>query len=57
VYEIDLEKCKKDGDCLKACPTGTIEKKEDGTFHVGEDCTDCGGCEPVCETGAIHPAN
>jgi len=27
VYEIDQEKCKKDGDCV-----------DDGTFNVGDDC-------------------
>jgi MinD superfamily P-loop ATPase len=55
VYEIDQEKCKKDGDCVDACPTGAIEKRDDGSFNVGDDCTDCGACEPVCETMAIHP--
>ena len=54
MYEIDHEKCKKDGDCVDACPTATIEKKDDGTFNVGDDCTDCGACESVCETEAIH---
>jgi NAD-dependent dihydropyrimidine dehydrogenase PreA subunit len=55
VYEIDQEKCRKDGDCLDSCPIGVIEKRDDGTLNVGEDCTDCGACEPVCETQAIHP--
>ena len=56
MYEIDQEKCKKDGDCADACPTATIEKKDDGTFNVGDDCADCGACESVCETEAIHLA-
>ena len=55
MYQIDQEKCKKDGDCVDACPIAAIEKKDDGSFNVGDDCTDCGACEPVCETQAIHP--
>ena len=55
VYEIDQEKCTKDGECVDACPIGAIAKKDDGTFSVGDDCTDCGACEPVCDTQAIHP--
>jgi len=54
VYEIDQEKCKKDGECVDACPISTIEMKDDGTFKVGDNCTDCGACEVVCETEAIH---
>jgi NAD-dependent dihydropyrimidine dehydrogenase PreA subunit len=54
MYEIDQEKCKKAGECVEACPTAAVEKKEDGTFKVGEDCTDCGACEVVCETEAIQ---
>ena len=54
MYEIDQEKCKKDGDCVDACPIAAIEKKVNGSFNVGDDCTDCGACEPVCETNAIH---
>jgi MinD superfamily P-loop ATPase len=54
VYEIDQERCRKVGDCVEACPIAVIEMKEDGSFNVGEDCTDCGGCEPVCDNKAIR---
>jgi NAD-dependent dihydropyrimidine dehydrogenase PreA subunit len=54
MYEIDQEKCKRDGDCVEACPVAAIIKKDDGSFCVNEDCIDCGACEPVCETQAIH---
>lgn len=54
MYAIDQEKCTKDGDCVDACPIAVIEKKDDGSFSVGDDCTDCGACEPVCEVQAIH---
>lgn len=53
MYEINQEKCKKDGECVDACPIATIEMKDDGTFKVGDNCTDCGTCEVVCETEAI----
>jgi Fe-S-cluster-containing hydrogenase component 2 len=55
MYEIDQEKCKKDGDCVAVCPTEAIEKKDDGTFNVNEGCIDCGACVEACETEAIHP--
>ena len=55
MYQIDQEKCKKDGDCVEACPTGTIMKNDDGSYYVGDDCTDCSACETVCETQAIRP--
>jgi NAD-dependent dihydropyrimidine dehydrogenase PreA subunit len=54
VYAIDQEKCLKDGECVEACPTMAIEKKDNGTFKVGDDCTDCGACEPVCDSEAIQ---
>ena len=54
MYLIDQEKCEKDGDCVDACPIAVIDKKDDGSFSVGDDCTDCGACEVVCNTQAIH---
>jgi len=55
-YIIDQDKCDKDGLCFEACPVAAIEKKEDGSYFViADNCTDCGDCEPVCTTAAIHP--
>jgi NAD-dependent dihydropyrimidine dehydrogenase PreA subunit len=54
VYTIDQEKCKKVADCVEACPIAAIEMKGDGAFNVSDDCTDCGACEPVCDTKAIQ---
>jgi NAD-dependent dihydropyrimidine dehydrogenase PreA subunit len=54
VYKIDQEKCKKVADCVEACPIAAIEIGGDGTFNVRDDCTDCGACEPVCDTKAIQ---
>ena len=54
MYEIDYERCTKVGDCMEACPISVIEKKADGTITVGDDCTDCGACESVCDAKAIR---
>jgi MinD superfamily P-loop ATPase len=54
VYEIDHEKCKKVADCVEACPVAAIEMKDNGTFNIGDGCTDCGACEPVCDAKAIQ---
>jgi MinD superfamily P-loop ATPase len=54
VYEINQEMCNKVADCVEACPIAAIEMKDDGMFNVGDDCTDCGACEPVCDAKAIH---
>ena len=54
MYEIDQDLCKKYGECVEACPIAVIEVKADYTFEIGDDCTDCGACEPVCNTKAIR---
>lgn len=54
MFEIDHEKCKRVADCVEACPIAAIEKKDDGTVNIGDDCTDCAACEPVCDAHAIH---
>jgi len=54
MYEIDQEKCKKVADCVEACPIAVIEKKDDETFKVGDDCIDCGACGPACDADAIQ---
>lgn len=40
--------------CVRACPTGALERKDDGrvVFHK-ELCTGCGKCEEACLIGAI----
>jgi MinD superfamily P-loop ATPase len=57
MYAIDQEKCLQVGDCIKACPIEIIVKSDDGSLAVGEDCTDCGACEPACDAKAIHQVN
>jgi MinD superfamily P-loop ATPase len=54
VYQIDQEKCHQVADCVEACPVAAIEMKDDGRFHVNDECTDCGACEPACDAEAIQ---
>ncbi|MCS7138789.1 MAG: 4Fe-4S dicluster domain-containing protein [Crenarchaeota archaeon] len=43
--------------CIKVCPKNALRiiKREDGllTLSVGENCSLCGACEPLCPSGAI----
>jgi NADH-quinone oxidoreductase subunit F len=56
-YEIDDEKCKGCGACLKACPQGVIkgEKKEAHTIDQ-DTCQKCGICIDECKFDAINVA-
>ena len=48
-YDIDHEKCKACGSCLRACPTEAITKSEDKVFNViQEKCIKCGACFSAC---------
>lgn len=48
--EVDLcNACKR---CIRACPYGAIEMREDKA-HVLERCTSCGACLEVCKEKAI----
>lgn len=39
--------------CLKACPTGASQKKDDGTVWVDRNlCTSCGACVKACPANA-----
>lgn len=57
-FTIDLEKCNKDGICVKACPTGviqldTLDKYPISTQDYEIYCLACGHCVVVCPTGAF----
>jgi len=43
-----------DAPCSRACPTGALEQKPDGSVVFHEElCTSCGKCEQACLIGAI----
>jgi len=43
-----------DPPCVRACPTGALERKPDGNVVFHKDlCTGCGKCEDACLIGAI----
>jgi len=44
----------RDPPCVKACPTGALERRDDGNMKFHEDlCNGCGECIDVCLIGAI----
>ena len=51
-----LDRCTRCDDCVKACPTGLLQRSPSGhpeaDFAVAE-CTFCGDCAKACATGAI----
>lgn len=58
-FTIDLEKCDKDGICVKACPTKVIQLDASGKHPVpAQDyenyCLNCGHCVAVCPKGAFQ---
>ena len=59
LFTIDQEKCKRDGICVKACPTGVIVQEDKDAFpHPSEDaeefCPRCGHCVAVCPHDAFE---
>lgn len=56
MYVVDSGKCLKAGDCINACPVGAVEIRDEAAVISGDDCTDCGACEAVCDAKAIHQA-
>lgn len=53
-YEIDTEKCKSCGACLKACPHGAIAGSKDEPYKINDTlCQKCGICIESCKFDAI----
>jgi len=52
---VDADKCKKDGMCALACPSGALELGEDGGPVAADPavCNACGHCVAVCPHGAL----
>jgi ferredoxin len=58
LFDINAEKCNRDGICVKACPTAVIELSSEDQMPVPvndfeEYCLACGHCVAVCPTGAF----
>lgn len=61
VFEVDREKCKRDGICVAECPLRIIELNDDSQVPTPVDgaeerCISCGHCVAVCPHGAISLA-
>lgn len=52
VAEVDPEKCRQCGDCVRACPVGALAMK-DGPVMSGRACVSCHACQEVCEVRAL----
>jgi len=48
------DKCKKCGICVKFCPEGIIEIREEGAVADMDYCKGCGICVKVCPFQAIE---
>ncbi|MBI5593898.1 MAG: nitroreductase family protein [Deltaproteobacteria bacterium] len=62
LFEIDAEKCQRDGICVAECPLRLIELKPEDTVpaaisEADELCIRCGHCVAVCPTGALSHKN
>ena len=56
LFQIDIEKCDKDGICAIECPAHIIEMTEQGPAPVEEAeafCINCGHCVAICPKGAF----
>ncbi len=58
LFEIDKEKCKKDGLCVAECPMGILRLEKNDPVPVQIDelvgmCIQCGHCVAVCPEGAL----
>jgi len=52
--EVIKEKCEGCGDCVDACPNGSITMEENIAVVNKDECIDCNACVDACNQGAIE---
>ena len=58
MIEMDMPKIEvEEGEDAGTCPVEAISEGSDKYVVNPDTCIDCGACEDVCPTGAIHPAD
>jgi NAD-dependent dihydropyrimidine dehydrogenase PreA subunit len=50
---VDQEKCEGCGDCVEACPNGSITMQSEKAVVNKDECIDCSGCVDACPKSAI----
>jgi len=54
-FKVNGLKCAGCGACLRACPHGAIEMREDGKAFIDQNkCKKCGTCQGICPFDAIE---
>jgi len=58
LFNIDQDKCERDGLCVECCPVRAIEMKDEDAFptpaaNAEEICINCGHCLAICPQGAL----
>jgi nitroreductase/NAD-dependent dihydropyrimidine dehydrogenase PreA subunit len=57
LFDVDPEKCKRDGICAAACPAALVRMDADGLPEPlkgrEQHCIECGHCVAACPTGAL----
>lgn len=53
IVSFDMRKCTSCNECIRACPTGALDRFEAGLTHDSLNCSWCESCMDVCDNNAI----